>query len=117
MGWATHHHPTQAELDACVQCGLCLPVCPTFRLTGRETASPRGRLHAMSAVAEGVVAVDEAFADVIDFCLGCRACEPVCPAWCRMAGPWKEPERRLTPRWRVGGGGDGCWALLSGRGH
>lgn len=79
MGWVTEHHPTTEELDACVQCGLCLPVCPTFRLTGRETASPRGRLHAMSAVNQGVIEVDEVFASIIDFCLGCRACEPVCP--------------------------------------
>ncbi len=79
MGWVTEHHPTVDELNACVQCGLCLPVCPTFRLTGRETASPRGRLHAMSAVSHGVVEVDESFAGIIDFCLGCRACEPVCP--------------------------------------
>ncbi len=79
MPWVTDIHPTTEELNACVQCGLCLPVCPTFRLTGRETASPRGRLHAMSAVHQGVIEVDEAFASVIDFCLGCRACEPVCP--------------------------------------
>lgn len=79
MGWVTEVHPTTEELDACVQCGLCLPVCPTFRLTGRETASPRGRLHAMMAVHEGLVEVDETFAGIIDFCLGCRACEPVCP--------------------------------------
>jgi glycolate dehydrogenase iron-sulfur subunit len=79
MGWVTSHHPSTDDLDACVQCGLCLPVCPTFRLTGRETASPRGRLHAMSAVDDGVIEVDEAFASIIDFCLGCRACEPVCP--------------------------------------
>lgn len=77
--WVTEHHPTTEELNACVQCGLCLPVCPTFRLTGRETASPRGRLHAMSAVHSGVIEVDESFAGIIDFCLGCRACEPVCP--------------------------------------
>lgn len=79
MPWVTEFHPTTEELDACVQCGLCLPVCPTFRLTGRETASPRGRLHAMMAVRDGAIPVDDSFADVIDFCLGCRACEPVCP--------------------------------------
>ncbi len=79
MGWVTAHHPAQEALDACVQCGLCLPTCPTFRMTGRETASPRGRLHAMMAVADGEAAVDEVFAGVLDFCLGCRACEPVCP--------------------------------------
>lgn len=79
MGWVTSEHPTTDELNACVQCGLCLPHCPTFRLTGRETASPRGRLHAMSAVHEGVVEIDATFQGIIDFCLGCRACEPVCP--------------------------------------
>ncbi len=79
MPWVTDIHPTTAELNACVQCGLCLPVCPTFRLTGRETASPRGRLHAMSAVHQGLFEVDDAFASILDFCLGCRACEPVCP--------------------------------------
>jgi glycolate oxidase iron-sulfur subunit len=79
MGWVTEHHPDPAGLAACVQCGLCLPVCPTFRLTGRETASPRGRLQAMSAVADGVVDVDAKFEEILGFCLGCRACEPVCP--------------------------------------
>lgn len=33
----------------------------------------------MSAVHDGVIEVDESFASIIDFCLGCRACEPVCP--------------------------------------
>lgn len=80
MGWVTDEAPTRAELEACVQCGLCLPQCPTYRLTGKETASPRGRLMAMSAVAEGVIAVDEAFAEVMSFCLQCRACEVVCPS-------------------------------------
>lgn len=79
MGWVTEHHPDRAGLSACVQCGLCLPVCPTFRLTGRETASPRGRLQAMTAVADGVMEVDAKFEEILDFCLGCRACEPVCP--------------------------------------
>ncbi len=79
MGWVTQEHPTTDELNACVQCGLCLPHCPTYRLTGRETASPRGRLQAMNAVRTGVVEVDEVFEGIIDFCLGCRACEPVCP--------------------------------------
>ncbi|MDF2729448.1 MAG: (Fe-S)-binding protein, partial [Acidimicrobiia bacterium] len=79
MGWATLDHPTIDELNACVQCGLCLPACPTFRLTGRETASPRGRIQAMKAVHNGLLELDGPFQGVIDFCLGCRACEPVCP--------------------------------------
>lgn len=80
MGWVTLDAPTTAELDSCVSCGLCLPHCPTFRLTGDEAASPRGRLAAMSAVADGLSEVDGVFADIMGFCLQCRACEVVCPS-------------------------------------
>ena len=80
MPWVTPYAPTRAELDACITCGLCLPVCPTFRLTGDETASPRGRLAAMAAVGEGLEPVDETFEEIMGFCLQCRACEVVCPS-------------------------------------
>ena len=80
MGWVTPHAPRSDELDSCVTCGLCLPMCPTFRLTGSEAASPRGRLTAMSAVAAGMAEVDQRFEEVMSFCLQCRACEPVCPS-------------------------------------
>lgn len=79
MGYRTIDAPTATELSACVQCGLCLPHCPTFRLTGKESASPRGRLSAMRAVLEGHAEIDSAFDEAISFCLGCRACESVCP--------------------------------------
>jgi glycolate oxidase iron-sulfur subunit len=80
MTWVTEWAPTQVELDACVECGLCLPECPTYRLTGDEAASPRGRLAAMRAVHVGTMDIDERFAEVMDFCLQCRACEVVCPS-------------------------------------
>ncbi len=79
MSFVTPEAPTRPELSACVQCGLCLPHCPTFRLTGKESAGPRGRLMAMSAVLDGVLTVDEAFDDAMSFCLQCQACEAVCP--------------------------------------
>ncbi len=79
MAFVTTEAPTRPELSACVQCGLCLPHCPTFRLTGKESAGPRGRLMAMSAVLDGVLTVDEAFDDAMSYCLQCRACEAVCP--------------------------------------
>ena len=72
--------PSQAQLDSCVTCGLCLPHCPTFRLTGDETASPRGRLTAMGAVAQGAVEPDGVYAEMLSFCLQCRACEAACPS-------------------------------------
>ena len=71
--------PTADDLSACVACGLCLPHCPTYRLTGEESASPRGRIAAMRAVAAGAE-VEATFADFMDRCLVCRACEDVCPS-------------------------------------
>lgn len=67
-------------LVACVACGLCLPHCPTYRVTGLEVASPRGRIAAMRAVDGGSAPVDEAFTVAMDECVQCRACEAACPS-------------------------------------
>jgi glycolate oxidase iron-sulfur subunit len=68
------------QLTNCMRCGFCLPACPTFRETGVEPESPRGRIALMKAVVDGVMDPDQAFQDQMNHCLGCRACEPVCPA-------------------------------------
>lgn len=68
------------ELSNCMRCGFCQPACPTFRETGYEAASPRGRIALMKAVADGVLQPDQDFVDQMNLCLGCRACEPACPA-------------------------------------
>ena len=80
MVWITEWAPTAEELNSCIDCGLCLPTCPTFRLTGDESASPRGRIAAMRAVDRGLAPIDERFGDVMDLCLQCRACETACPS-------------------------------------
>jgi glycolate oxidase iron-sulfur subunit len=67
-------------LNACVSCGLCLPHCPTYRVTGREIASPRGRIAAMRAVEAGTAPIDAEFRAAMEECVSCRGCEPACPS-------------------------------------
>ena len=68
------------ELYRCIHCGLCLEHCPTYLELGLETESPRGRIALMRATYEGRLAPTPDVQRHWDLCLGCRACEAVCPS-------------------------------------
>ncbi len=98
--------PDDDLLRACVHCGMCLPSCPTYRETGDEASSPRGRLWMMSAVADGKLSLlDPDFDEQMYQCLNCRACEAVCPSGVQY-GPLVEASRaqleqhRPRPWWQ-----------------
>lgn len=98
--------PDDDLLRDCVHCGMCLPSCPTYRETGDEASSPRGRLWLMSAVADGKLSLlDPQFDEQMYQCLNCRACEAVCPSGVQY-GPLVEASRaqleqhRPRPWWQ-----------------
>ena len=94
------------ELSTCVACGLCLPHCPTFRATGEEALSPRGRIDAMRAVQWRGADADDEFVHFMETCVQCRGCEPACPSgvpFGRLMEHTREAladERLITPRWQ-----------------
>lgn len=107
------------DIATCVGCGLCLPHCPTFRATGEEALSPRGRIAIMKEVIDGALTLDRESVDFLDTCIQCRACEPACPSgvpYGRMIESAKSDLARanmITPRRiRVGLGLLGHPALL-----
>lgn len=94
------------ELNTCVQCGLCLPHCPTFRVTGEEALSPRGRIDAMRAVELRASPIDDDFVHFMSTCVQCRGCEPACPSgvpFGRLIEGTREhlaATGRITPWWQ-----------------
>ena len=74
------HDPLVALADRCVQCGLCLPACPTYAESRLEAESPRGRIALARAWALETIQPTPAGETHLDQCLGCRSCEAVCPA-------------------------------------
>lgn len=73
------HELTYEAANMCVQCGYCLPACPTYESMGKESQSPRGRINLVKMAAEGKIDLQKDLAEPIDLCLGCRACEVACP--------------------------------------
>jgi glycolate oxidase iron-sulfur subunit len=99
-------HLDEHELATCVSCGLCLPHCPTFRVTGEEALSPRGRIAAIRAVHLEDAPVTPEFVHFMETCVQCRGCEPACPSGVPY-GHLQESVRetlaeqhRITPRWQ-----------------
>lgn len=72
--------PSDDVITNCMHCGLCLPTCPTYQITGLERSSPRGRIRLIKSVAEGEMSMTEGFVEEMNFCLDCQACETACPA-------------------------------------
>jgi glycolate oxidase iron-sulfur subunit len=107
------------ELSTCVACGLCLPHCPTFRVTGEEGLSPRGRIDAMRSVQWRGAPVDDEFVRFMETCVQCRGCEPACPSGVPFGRLMEgtrtalATSRRTAPRWlRAGYGVLGRHRLL-----
>ncbi|WP_114693220.1 4Fe-4S dicluster domain-containing protein, partial [Mizugakiibacter sediminis] len=86
-----------ALADQCVQCGLCLPYCPTYGLDRTETESPRGRIALARGVARGSLIVDAGLRGHLDHCLGCLACERVCPSGVQYGALLAETRALLGP--------------------
>jgi glycolate oxidase iron-sulfur subunit len=67
------------KLINCMRCGMCLPVCPTYKETFLETASPRGRVALVRKVQEGELEQSERLLEYLALCLDCQACASACP--------------------------------------
>jgi len=73
--------PDYGNVLACIRCGLCLSVCPTYNTDHLEVQSPRGRVALIRAVEEGRLPLESpGFKEHMYHCLDCRACQTICPS-------------------------------------
>jgi glycolate oxidase iron-sulfur subunit len=88
--------PTLDGLEACIHCGMCLPVCPTYLATGSEAESPRGRLYLMKKWIDGELST-EAVQPHLDQCLACHGCETACPSGVQYGHLLMETRAAMAP--------------------
>lgn len=95
-------HDTDYEnILKCIRCGACLPVCPTYIESTRESESPRGRVALVKGLFEGSLEITPNLERLLYICLDCRACQTVCPTGVRVgelvvAGRVKIEEQKTT---------------------
>lgn len=94
----------RAGVMRCVRCSICVPHCPSYAVFRTEGDSPRGRVQLMRAAIEGRLTPDATFERHLDRCLGCRACEDVCPSAVPYGQLIDKAREQLLPsghaRWR-----------------
>jgi Fe-S oxidoreductase len=111
----------------CVGVGKCRRydggvMCPSFRVTGEERHSTRGRAHLLWEMTKGEVIRDgwrdEHVKESLDLCLACKGCKSDCPVGVDVATYKAEflshyYEGRLRPRSGYAFGNIATWARLA----
>jgi FAD/FMN-containing dehydrogenase/Fe-S oxidoreductase len=115
--------------EKCVGMGKCRAasggtMCPSYRATGEERYSTRGRARLLFEMLQGEVIKDgwqsEEVKEALDWCLACKGCKSDCPTHTDMATYKAEflshyYERHARPRqaWSMGRIGD--WAPIAAK--
>ena len=82
-------------VELCNGCGTCREtdsgvMCPTYRASGEEIQTTRGRANMLRAAINGDLDDDEIHSDrfqgeVLDLCVGCKGCKSDCPTGVDLA--------------------------------
>lgn len=95
LAYHRDHGDPRAAVSRCIGVGRCVSregsalMCPSFRATGREQDSTRGRARMLQEMMAGSLA-DQGWEsaevlDALDLCLSCKGCLSECPTGVDMA--------------------------------
>jgi Fe-S oxidoreductase len=120
----------RSGVERCIGVGRCVShqggalMCPSYRATGREEDSTRGRARLLQEMLAGSLVEEgwrsEAVRDALDLCLACKGCAADCPTGVDMATYKSEfldhhYRGRLRPRSHYSLGWLPTWLRLSER--
>jgi Fe-S oxidoreductase len=88
----------EEDVLACIQCGYCNSVCPTFDEFKWESVSPRGKIYFLKKFLslnflEKLIKNEEykrGFVKSLFICAGCAACNEICPVKIKLSRRWEE---------------------------
>ena len=107
-------HGIQRAVERCIGMGKCRSasggtMCPSYRATGEETQSTRGRARLLWEMLQGEVITDgwrsEAVKTALDTCIACKGCRSDCPTHTDMASYKAEFMSHYYQRKSDGGSG------------
>lgn len=87
---------TGKTLQNCGKCGLCLNVCPVYKILKEEQASPRARLQLIKAYDNNTLASSPLLKEMISKCLMCGSCAANCPSGIDHYSKFMEMRRKMA---------------------
>ncbi len=86
------------DLHNCLKCGMCQPVCPTFKVTRMERHTPRGRVQMVKHYLEGDLSITRGLQEALTSCILCESCAAACPSGVRLDRVFENMRQELHER-------------------
>jgi len=87
---------TPKPLQNCGKCGLCLNVCPVYKILKQEQASPRGKLQMIKAYDNNSLVSSPLLKEIVSKCLMCGSCAASCPSGINHYSKFMEMRKKMA---------------------
>ncbi len=81
----------------CMKCGYC-NACPTYKIEGWESTSPRGKIQVVLSYLSNELKLDSRIVKDIYKCSVCGLCEVLCPVDLPLIDFWEEVRYEMTKK-------------------
>ena len=94
--FSTNNGPYIPEASDCMRCGLCISLCPTYKVSPIEAESPRSRIRTIDKIINDTVQASIEEIVHLNNCTQCRACETICPSQMAYGNLFDQAREKLV---------------------